>query len=76
MKTHFACSSGGLLERMQIPRRPQETLVDEPSRAKVLTWHALFQFSQWLPGMGTSLRETRDRQVLLLEREVVHEGHG
>jgi hypothetical protein len=76
MKTHFACSSSSLLERRQIPRRPQETLAKEPSRARVLAWHARFQFSQGLPGMGSSSRESRDRQILLLEREVVHEGHG
>lgn len=76
MKTHFDCSSGSRLEHRQIPKRPQETLVKEPRRAKILTWHARLQFSQGLPGIRISSRESRDRQILILEREVVHEGHG
>ncbi len=76
MKTHFDCSSGSRLKHMQIPKRPQETLVKEPRRAKILTWQARLQFSQGLPGKRISSRESRGRQILILEREVVHEGHG
>lgn len=72
----FAFSSGSPPERKHIPRRPRRTLAKEPRHAKILAWHARFQFSQGLPGMGSSSRESRDRQILLLEREVVHEGHG